>query len=452
MKKFLSILLSFIIIIGIISGTTFATNSTGDITEPGNVISVDSLKIGDYFTLGKYNDVPIVWRYVADDEHGKLIVSDKILALKAFGDSNFWAGSYLRKWLNSTAEEGEADWGMNDTFVRFNKDDMNLNEKGFLNENNFSKIEKSVMKTITQWTMLPGDHLDLATNGKDKPYSALKAYHMQSADPKIAVYYGYSEFPDSYTGSAYEVTDTVFLLDEMQIYSVWKNLSDLVALCADGVAVYRSDLSGKSYYYFLRTPNTFNNSNNFINDCTFITGNGTYGDESPYLTKGVRPAFYLDTDNAIILSGSGTLDDPYVIDGKTPSEVVSTDITAEIGGNPIPSYNIDGNTAISAEDLSDYGFDVTYDDATRTLKVNRSEEKAIALIDSADERFVKSGTVGKKLYDIYRSNIKVYIDGKQVNSFNINGRSLIYIDDLAKYGDVVWDGDRRMISVKYRGK
>ena len=450
MKKFLSILLSFIIIIGIISGTTFATNSTGDITEPGNVISVDSLKIGDYFTLGKYNDVPIVWRYVADDEHGKLIVSDKILALKAYGDSNFWEESYLRKWLNSSAADGEQNWGVSKNFIWFTEGKMNLNEKGFLHETNFSPHERSVMKTVTQWTMLPEDHLNLAKNGNDKAYKALKfAAGMGSpGDTFERDYYEYSEFPKIYTGAAYEVTDIVFLLDEMQIYNMLKNIGDLRALCADGCIVYNTDYSGKYDFYFLRTPSM----NLEIAESTLIISDGKYGSGKSYSNNGVRPAFYLDTDNAIILSGSGTLDDPYVIDGKTPSEVVSTDITAEIGGNPIPSYNIDGNTAISAEDLSDYGFDVTYDDATRTLKVNRSEEKAIALIDSADERFVKSGTVGKKLYDIYRSNIKVYIDGKQVNSFNINGRSLIYIDDLAKYGDVVWDGDRRMISVKYRGK
>ena len=40
------------------------------------------MQIGDYFILGKYNEEPIVWRYVADDENGKLIVSDKILCLK----------------------------------------------------------------------------------------------------------------------------------------------------------------------------------------------------------------------------------------------------------------------------------------------------------------------------------------------------------------------------------
>ena len=45
-----------------------------DVVQP-----IKEMQIGDYFILGKYNEEPIVWRYVADDENGKLIVSDKIL-------------------------------------------------------------------------------------------------------------------------------------------------------------------------------------------------------------------------------------------------------------------------------------------------------------------------------------------------------------------------------------
>lgn len=45
-------------------------------------VSVQDLQIGDYFTLGEYNSEPIVWRYAADDDNGKLIVSDKILCIK----------------------------------------------------------------------------------------------------------------------------------------------------------------------------------------------------------------------------------------------------------------------------------------------------------------------------------------------------------------------------------
>ena len=35
--------------------------------------------IGTYLQMGKYNNEPILWRYMADDENGKLIVSDNML-------------------------------------------------------------------------------------------------------------------------------------------------------------------------------------------------------------------------------------------------------------------------------------------------------------------------------------------------------------------------------------
>ena len=39
---------------------------------------------GAYYQLGKYNDTPIIWRCVGEDENGILMVSDKILCYKAF--------------------------------------------------------------------------------------------------------------------------------------------------------------------------------------------------------------------------------------------------------------------------------------------------------------------------------------------------------------------------------
>ena len=34
---------------------------------------------GEYYQFGKYNDTPIIWRCVGEDENGILMVSDKIL-------------------------------------------------------------------------------------------------------------------------------------------------------------------------------------------------------------------------------------------------------------------------------------------------------------------------------------------------------------------------------------
>lgn len=62
------------------------------------------------------------------------------------------------------------------------------------------------------------------------------------------------------------------------------------------------------YSYFLRTPTKSAN--------THIEADGTYGTDMSRIGDGIRPAFYLNGENAQILSGSGTAEDPYVMDGK----------------------------------------------------------------------------------------------------------------------------------------
>ena len=105
MKRLIIFFLSLTIVTGSILFVSVIAKSNSNIIESEN-LKIDSMQIGDYFSLGKYNDEPIIWRYVADDENGKLIVSDKVLCNKPFGLSSFWQESYVRKWLNSTVSEG----------------------------------------------------------------------------------------------------------------------------------------------------------------------------------------------------------------------------------------------------------------------------------------------------------------------------------------------------------
>ena len=111
MKRLIIIFLSLTIVTGSILFVSVIAKSNSNIIESENS-KVDRMQLGNYFILGKYNDEPIVWRYVADDQNGKLIVSDKILCFKPFGKNNFWEESYIRRWLNSTKSEGEEIWNL----------------------------------------------------------------------------------------------------------------------------------------------------------------------------------------------------------------------------------------------------------------------------------------------------------------------------------------------------
>ena len=92
------------------------------------------------------------------DEHGTLLLSDKILCFKAFDaagkhdyddifqnvekhGSNFWEDSNIRAWLNSTAPAGAVEWPCGVPPMAENvKDGENpyADEKGFLADGKFT--------------------------------------------------------------------------------------------------------------------------------------------------------------------------------------------------------------------------------------------------------------------------------------------------------------------------
>lgn len=90
-----------------------------------------TIEIGDYIQMGTYGGVPIVWRCVAKDSNGPLMLSDRVLCdympydaktnknaetgshrrnswRDNFG-SNHWRDSNIRSWLNSNAEAGKVN-------------------------------------------------------------------------------------------------------------------------------------------------------------------------------------------------------------------------------------------------------------------------------------------------------------------------------------------------------
>lgn len=60
--------------------------------------------------------------------------------------------------------------------------------------------------------------------------------------------------------------------------------------------------------------------------------------------------------------------------GRAVDWALYTDITAQINGHPLRSYNVNGSTAVVAEDLRGYGFQVLWDAEDRTLSVERPRD------------------------------------------------------------------------------
>jgi len=384
MKRLIIFFLSLTIVTGSILFVSVIAKSNSNIIESEN-LKIDSMQIGDYFSLGKYNDEPIIWRYVADDENGKLIVSDKVLCNKPFGLSSFWQESYVRKWLNSTVSEGEVDWNLKEFHNRWVNENINTKEKGFLNESNFSQKERKVLKQVTQWTMLPINHLDLATNGETEVYNALKEYRQGSSiEPSYFKFYSVEELPEAYHGAAHEVTDTVFLMDEMQIYNMWKNLGEVKAVLGEDCDSLFTKLSEYNDY-FLRTA-----SKDELG-CTSLGEDGEYMHLSCYYYGGIRPAFYLDEDNAVILSGSGTAEEPYIMTGRE-IEVYTNGTKAEMSDQPTIK---DGIVMLPVkETFEKLGAKVNWDEATQAVTIEKDGNYIYMLRDN------KGIMINGEIYDL----------------------------------------------------
>ncbi len=123
-----------------------------------------------------------------------------------------------------------------------------------------------------------------------------------------------------------------------------------------------------------------------------------------------------------------------------------TDIVAKINGYELESYNVDGYTYIIAQELRNYGFDVIWDESTRTVIIKRSMTYVTTAPDY-NHAFVPQSMVGQKSYDLLYTDITTYVNGFKVPSYNINGRTIIRFDTLAEYGSSIWIPEQKTVSI-----
>lgn len=165
---------------------------------------------------------------------------------------------------------------------------------------------------------------------------------------------------------------------------------------------------------------------------------------------------------SIFLTASGA----FAKIGDAVGSVYSTDIIANIDGMPINSYNIGGRTAIIAEELSDYGFDVVWKPESREIVLNIGQKP------DTFPNYINQNTdgIGKEVGKIYETDIKAYVNGMPVESYNVGGRTALVIEDMGTYDDNAkrmsrdinphraigysvglmshsWDGENRKISL-----
>lgn len=377
MKKIVALFAIMMLITGFLGCSYVEKNAVlvAEIKEEQYLEEQPELKEGDYFKLGKYYDNSIVWRYTVEDKIGKLILSDKVLCFKVFGTDNYWEESFLRTWLNSTADEGEVDWT---PLAGFTWTESYLQEKGFLNHENFTAKERSVMREVTQWTMLPENRLEKSTNGQTEAFDAVKDVYWNGNprnEPQI-IYYSIPELPEVYHGAANQITDTVFLLDEMQLYNIWKTYGSIEAKRTDE-SIEDTPNDGMWQFYWLRSSSgvcvtSAYNTEGYLSGSSL--GNGG--------RMGVRPAFYLNEENAVILSGSGTEEDPYVLDGKENGDISVYCNEEKLWFDQPPIMENNRVLVPLRVIFETLGADIEWDGTTQTVTAVRGETNISLQIDS----------------------------------------------------------------------
>ena len=118
--------------------------------------------------------------------------------------------------------------------------------------------------------------------------------------------------------------------------------------------------------------------------------------------------------------------------GDVIGSVHYSNLDTYINNYPINAYYMDGRQVVCAEDLRDYGFNVTWNATLRALFVE--PDYTVQAVNGGKDIKKEYFLQHKKAYDVLYSDIKVYLNGNQIESFCIDGRTMIPIRSLEVLG------------------
>ena len=122
-----------------------------------------------------------------------------------------------------------------------------------------------------------------------------------------------------------------------------------------------------------------------------------------------------------------------------------TDMRAFMNGNEMPTFVYKGasdHAVIIAEDLDNYGFDVSYNGDTRTLYIKYNKKKSIVPI----QLDIYKGRAGEKAFSTVNSSVRVVIDDgvtqyTPTDIYTLNGYVCISVDEFSNIYDFLWNSD-----------
>lgn len=130
--------------------------------------------------------------------------------------------------------------------------------------------------------------------------------------------------------------------------------------------------------------------------------------------------------------------------GDIAGQYYSTDIRTYLNGAEINAVNIGGRTLIKMRDMENYSFMVSWEEETHSAYVSSMNVP----VTGSYEPITADYPVGTVLGDYYETDIVTYLDGRQITSYNIDGRMYIPAEDMRDYGYIVdWNEKNRTLSI-----
>ena len=128
--------------------------------------------------------------------------------------------------------------------------------------------------------------------------------------------------------------------------------------------------------------------------------------------------------------------------GDISGTAYNTDIVVYINNYAIPSYAVNGQSVIVAEDLKNFGFDVRWNAEERSLYIDRNTNNSVTEMHVA--KLEKSGT---RFSDILSTDIRVFAHGNQPTSYALNGYTMIPVEELSTFGELNWVENERALKL-----
>ena len=283
--------------------------------------------IGGYIQVGRYNNVPILWRIIDyTPERGYQLFSEYIICAKAYDSkgsvhmensrredygSNYWESSNIRQWLNSA--ENQIIWTgniPNNETVKYNSYDS---EAGFLSDENFNDIERGMILTVPNKTLI--NQVDII-----KPHVGLE---------KQKWIWDNSTYILSNPQSAYyvETSDKVYLMsyNELNTYIIsrgwdFKAVPTAEAESNNTYGTYNTPFSNPWYYYlrdgFERVFETdeYDSPEESSSTVFKVSQEGELLLESFHSGEiGIKPCLNISYENFKKFDGNGTKSEPFII-------------------------------------------------------------------------------------------------------------------------------------------